>query len=331
MNELSVIINQKPGTIEFNFEELKMAAQARADLYKGIVVTEDTVKASKSDIADLRAFQKDINSKRIEVKKKFMEPLDAFEKLCKEAVSIINKVIIPMDKQVKDFEEKKKAEKKQEIRKSYDALVGEMAEYLPFEKIYDPRWENTNVSTKSIKESIAQLVDSTSMAVQTIKCMNSEYITKALEQYKLDLSLPNAIASINRYEAQRKEILEREEKRKAEEERKAKEKAEAEEIAKRKEEKEEECKRMELEIEANTHKILLNTESELAVSDAEPDVDMEAPFGTYEQPFTAYFTAEQPFVVTKKKTVFEVIVDEDLETTLISFAVSIGAECRRIS
>jgi hypothetical protein len=74
---------------------------------------------------------------------------------------------------------------------------------------------------KSIRTAIEQLVSSTALAVETINKMNSEAKEKALEQYKLDLSLTNAITYINKYEAQKAEILAKEEaKRKVEEERK---------------------------------------------------------------------------------------------------------------
>lgn len=237
MNELSVVINQKPGTIEFNFDELKKNVEGIAEAYEGTDVTESTTITAKADIATLRKISNAIDDKRKEVKKECLKPYDDFEKKAKEIISIIEKPILSIDKQVKVFEEKKKAEKKQEIRKNYDALIGDMADYLPFEKIYDTKWENTNVSMKYIKESIAQVVDSTDMAVQAIKDMNSEYVSRALEQFKSDLSLPNAIAAINRYEVQRKEIFEREEaKRKADEERKGREEADKEEHLKKEEE-----------------------------------------------------------------------------------------------
>ena len=74
---------------------------------------------------------------------------------------------------------------------------------------------------KSIREEIENVVSSTQMAVQTINDMNSEAVPKALEQYKQNLSLADAISYINRYEQQKAEILRKEEeKRKAEEERK---------------------------------------------------------------------------------------------------------------
>ncbi|MDF2611334.1 MAG: hypothetical protein K0R92_2808, partial [Lachnospiraceae bacterium] len=123
-----------------------------------------------------------------------------------------------IDKQVQVFEEKKKAEKKQKIQDTYNELIGEMGDYLPLSKIYDSKWENASVSMKSIKDEIEQAISSTEMAVTTIKGMNSEIVDKALEQYKKDLSLANAITYINKHEQMKAEILAKEEKRRKEEE-----------------------------------------------------------------------------------------------------------------
>lgn len=327
MNELSVVINQKPGSIDFNFEELKVGVQNIAVAYQGVELTEDSTKEGKESVATLRKIEKALEDKRKEIKKEWMKPYEDLEKKVKELISIIDKPILSIDNQVKAFEEKKKAEKKQEITKIYDELVGDMLEFLPLRKIYDSKWENVGTTMKSIKESITQVVDSTSMAVQTIKAMNSEYVSKALEQYKYDLSLPDAIASINRYELQRKEILEREEaKRKAEEERKARIKAEEEQKAKNRAEEEERRKR-ELEAERIMHENHIQEEKKVILEEANPCEVGEAPFEPAEKPFAV----EKPFIVTKKTTIFEVTIDEDLETTLISFLSNIGATCRRIS
>lgn len=217
--ELQVIVNQVPGKIDFNFEEIKINLAAQMELYKDTQLTEETSAEGKRDIATLRKIKKAIDDKRIEVKKDCLKPYTEFEKKANELIGLIDKPIELIEKQVKVFEEKKKAEKKVKIQESYNELIGDLTEYLPFTKIYDSKWENTSVSMKSIREELEKVISSTDMAVQTIKDMNSEVVPKALEQYKQNLSLADAISYINRYEQQKAEILRtEEEKRKAEEE-----------------------------------------------------------------------------------------------------------------
>lgn len=219
--EVRVIVSQVPGKIEFNFQEIKDSLSAQMELYKDIQLTEETSAEGKRDITTLRKIIKAINEERIKVKKDCLKPYTEFEIKANELISLIDKPIELIDKQVKVFEEKKKAEKKAKIQELYNGLIGDLTDYLPFIKIYDNKWENTSTSIKSIREEIENVVSSTQMAVQTINDMNSEAVPKALEQYKQNLSLADAISYINRYEQQKAEILRKEEeKRKAEEERK---------------------------------------------------------------------------------------------------------------
>lgn len=218
MNELQIVVDQKPGVISTNFEEIKEELKERMEVYKELEVTEENKPERKKDISTLRKVVKAVNDKKIEVKNKFMEPYTAFEKNVKDLIGIIEEPIELIDKQVKVFEEKQTAEKKQKIQDAYNELIGDIAEYLPLSKIYDSKWENVSVSMKSIKGEIEQAVSSTVMAVDTIKGMNSEVVVQALEQYKKDLSLANAISYINKHEQMKAEILAKEEQRRKEEE-----------------------------------------------------------------------------------------------------------------
>lgn len=226
-NELQVKVKQQLGKIEFNFLEIKDKLSSMMELYKDAQFNEDTSAEAKKEVATLRKIKKALNDRRIQVKKEYMEPYDDFETKVKELTNLIDEPIVLIDRQVQVFEERKKEEKKQKIRNTYTELIGDMEEYLPLSRIYDSKWENVSKSLKSIREEIEQAVSSTEMAVNTIKGMNSEVVDKALEQYKHDLSLANAITYINKHEQLKAEILAREQtKRREEEERRRREEEE---------------------------------------------------------------------------------------------------------
>jgi hypothetical protein len=218
MNKLQIQVNQKPGVITTNFEDIKAELSAQMEVYKELEVTEENKPERKKDIATLRKMKKALDDRRIEVKKEYLKPCDDFEIKVKELTALIDEPIELIDNQVKVFEEKQKIKKKQDIKEAYQELIGEVGDYLPLEQIYNSRWENVSTTLKSIREEIEEAVSSTEMAVNTIKGMNSEAVPKALELYKKDLSLANAIAYVNRYEQQKAEILAREEKKRKEEE-----------------------------------------------------------------------------------------------------------------
>ena len=47
--ELQVIVQQEPGTVRWNFEDLKAALAEQMEVYSGLVYTEETVKDAKAD------------------------------------------------------------------------------------------------------------------------------------------------------------------------------------------------------------------------------------------------------------------------------------------
>ncbi|WP_313132602.1 DUF1351 domain-containing protein [Anaerocolumna sp.] len=218
MNKLQIVVNQKPGVISTNFEEIKAELSARMDIYKELEVTEENKPERKKDIATLRKMKKALDDRRIEVKKEYLKPCDDFEAKVKELTALIDDPIELIDNQVKVFEESQKLKKKQDIKNSYQELIGEMGEYIPLDRIYNSKWENVSVTMKTIREEMEDAISSTVMAVTTIKGMNSEAVPQALELYKKDLSLANAITYVNRYEQQKAEILAREEQKRKEEE-----------------------------------------------------------------------------------------------------------------
>lgn len=302
MEKLEFKVSQVAGNISYNLEAVKELAVSKVNLYKGIVVTEETTKAAKEDIAELRKFQKDIDAARKQVKKEYMRPLEEFEDRCKEVIVLLEEPIQYMDKQVKEYELQKKQEKKEEIAKLYAELTKEYAEYIPFTKYYKSQWENNNTSKKSIERDITSLVDQVSMAVAAIKATKSEFVDKGLDSLKDKLDVSKAMMVIKGYEAQKIEILEREEHRKRlEEERKKREeeaRIKAEDDARKKAEYE---KQMEIEAEQEVIRIV------------EEAVEQESEQFDDEEPFLATFD-EEPFIP-EPKLVKKIYFIEETELT----------------
>lgn len=232
MNELQVIVTQKPAEISFNFDEIKQGLSEQMEIYKSMEVTEDVLVERRKDVATLRKMAKAIDDKRKEVKSGYMIPFDEFERKAKELIEIINKPIDLINKQVKEFDEKQKAEKKAKALEYFNGNVGDVD--IIFEEVFSPSWLLSVTSFKSIKSDIDTAVSNRKADVETIKAMESEVEEKAMVTYKATKRLADALKVINEYKAQKEAILEaekrrireEEEKRKREEERKAREEQE---------------------------------------------------------------------------------------------------------
>lgn len=221
MNELQVKVDQVPGQINFNYEEIQENLSQMMDLYKDAVVTEENKAASKKEVAALRRIKKAIDDSRKEVKQECLKPYQDFEAKAVALMSLVDEPILMIDKQVKEFDEKQRVEKRQKIREAYDGMIGNLVEYLSFERAYESKWETTSVSLKKAKEELQAVISSVQMAVETISAMQSDATQEALDIYKRTLDMTAAIQHINEYERRKAEILLREEqKRREEEERK---------------------------------------------------------------------------------------------------------------
>lgn len=199
-----------------NFDALEEQLDKKLDEYRGAVFTEDTKTIAKAEIASLRRLKKDIEDGRKTVKKKWMEPYDAFDKRMKILSTKVDEPINAINEQVQAFEEKRRQEKREEIHRMYEDCVSEYEEsreFIVLDKLYDPKWENASVSMKSIKKDMAEKMSAIQTAVSSIKAMRSDKELDALALYKRTLNLNDAIQMIMTYEQNKADALRREEER----------------------------------------------------------------------------------------------------------------------
>lgn len=218
MEEVRAVIVQHEGTVSCNFEEVEGYIKERLKEYDGAIFTEESKGYAKKELAKLRAEKKELNDNLRDAKKKYMAPWDAFEPKAKELINLFDEPITLIDGQVKAFEEDRIAQKKALIEAIYTELVGDLADIIPLERIYNPKWENATMKEKAIREEVLAQATAARIALDTIHGMHSDAETKALDVFKQTLSLPEAISCINAYEAQKAEILRKEQERQREEE-----------------------------------------------------------------------------------------------------------------
>lgn len=221
MQEINLLVEQKDGSIETNFEEIKVALAAGLEEYKGMVFTAESQPEAKRTVASLRKLKKAMNDRRIEIKKTFMAPYTNFEAQVKELDKLIDEPIDFISGQIEEFERRRVEAKKAMICEIYTGIMAEhgtVMEYLPLDRIYDSRWENSTTTQKAIAEAITAHVEHVEKDLDTIRAMESEFEDKGLAKYKATLELSDAITAMNQYQKQKEEILRRqaeEEQRKA--------------------------------------------------------------------------------------------------------------------
>lgn len=218
MNSLELTVNQKPGIIEINFEELKAQLSDKMSEYRGAVFTEDSKQIAKGELANLRKLQKSVDERRKDVKAECMRPYTQFEKKVNELKNIIDEPIQLIDGQLKEMEAERIRKRKEDVKNLYMDILSGWQDYLPFDEIYDHKWDLAGTKLKNIREDMEELSKKTQAETELIKSSQSDVAPEVLNLYKRSRNLTDALEHINRYEANKKMALAKEEERRREEE-----------------------------------------------------------------------------------------------------------------
>ena len=217
--ELSLVIsNPEQGQfltrIEWNYDEFKGLVQAAMERYEGVTFTEEQVKEAKEERARLNALKKAISDKRISIKNAVMAPYTQFEAEVKEITELIDKPIAEIDRQVREFEDAQKADKKEALRKHFEKAVEGMEFKPTFEQIFDSRYLNVSVSLARAKKDITEKVKRFRFNIENvIEGVEEEHRAIVRDKYLKTLDIALAMSEQNRL----KELKRQEEERKTRE------------------------------------------------------------------------------------------------------------------
>lgn len=200
-----------PKTIDFNFEALKEGLTERLELYRGLVVTEDSIKAAKEDRAKLNKLREALETKRKEIKKECMVPYTRFETRIKELVALIDQPIAAIDGQLKGYEDKRRSEKREAALAIYEETIGDLRTLLPFERLWQDAWYNTSVSMKKVREAILAAETKAVGDLKVLATVESEFAEAVKLKYLENLDLHAALAERARLQTEAKRLREYEE------------------------------------------------------------------------------------------------------------------------
>lgn len=244
-----------------NFEEVKLSLVETMDKYKGIVVTEEGLKDCKATQRDLAGLRKKIDTYRKQVKKEMEVPIKDFEGQCKELISLVDEVEVPIKEGIEVFNDKVRNEKlqyaeniiaesieKHELEEKFSSQLNVLDSYTNLTATLKSIREDIEVRTKALKDqqdqekAQAQILKAAIIA--TVEGANATINTKlkAEDYFKYidrGYNVAQVVETINRAaelvrntEKAEKERLIQEQRRKEEERIRQEERRKAEEIAK---------------------------------------------------------------------------------------------------
>lgn len=222
MEELQVLVQQTPGEIRWNYEDLKAALQERLKIYEGMIYDDDSIKAAKADAAMLRKLRKAVEDKRKEIKNKCLEPYEIIEAQSKELTGIIDRPIALITKQVNEYEEQRRAAVKKRIMAYMTETFKELPEAILKKaqfSVYDTRWENATAKESEWKAAIDQANEQFVTALNVIQNTDEDFRDEAMKVYCQNLSLPDAMAKVQELQRQKEMLMERQRQREEEQRR----------------------------------------------------------------------------------------------------------------
>ena len=189
-----------------NYEPLKAWALETAEKYKSVVVTDESIRSAKQDIADLRSLAKKISDYRIALKKEHEKKIEKTINQCIELTQILTDAASSMDVQVKELEDGVKRQKKQEIEDYFNSVAGDTAIVLPFDNVFDQKWLNKTAKMDDIKSSIDMTLNAVKKNLDILHGMQSQYETEMIEAYLDSLDMGVALETKNRLEEKSAQI-----------------------------------------------------------------------------------------------------------------------------
>ena len=204
--QLEVRVDQQIGLLNWNFEELNRQLDIQLAKYDGLTFTESEMAQAKKVRANLNKVAKVINDRKIEVKKQFCEPYDRFADQAKVLVGKIQTVSGKIDQQVKDFEQKQKAEKKEQIR-SYWEQIG--IPQIDLGQIWDEKWLNASIRLDQVTKEIDRIKDGIQNDLAAIAQMSPpEKVDWCLTSYLRTLDIGQTLSAYEEYQRQMKRVEE---------------------------------------------------------------------------------------------------------------------------
>ena len=140
-----------------NLEALKAELAPKLEYYNNLVVTEDSIKAAKSDKANLNKLRTAIEDQRKAAKKQYLEPYNILEAQCKEVVALIDAPITAIDKQLKVFDEIEKNEKFTELNAAFAEFNA--PDWIDINDVLNPKWENKTQKVDALKTEMKANID----------------------------------------------------------------------------------------------------------------------------------------------------------------------------
>jgi hypothetical protein len=195
------------GSVVFGaYEQLKKQASDLAEKIKTVEVSEDNVKLSKKLLATVNKRLKELEDKRISIKKMMLEPYQEFEDQVKEIVGIVKDADAIVRDQVKELEEREREEKEMVLWELWHKRIKQYSfhDIVPFVDFAKPKHLNKSTSIDAVEKEMVAFLEKIDADMKILCFMGDadDHINAYLNTYDLGQAM-----MIVKQEKERKEQI----------------------------------------------------------------------------------------------------------------------------
>ena len=197
------IQHQELAPIQANLEQIKGYVLGVVAKYQNASYTGEQMKLAKADRAELRHLKEDIDTKRKQVKAAWNAPYLAFETQIKEITALIDEPVALIDGQIKEWEERRKAERRNKLEGVFNQH-NPFGALLPFENVLEPEMLKMSITDSKATTLLARKMEKvTEEMAQLESVVDPQFRTECVAVYTQTLNLAQAILHASTLKAEK--------------------------------------------------------------------------------------------------------------------------------
>lgn len=197
------IQHQELAPIQANLEQIKGYVLGVVAKYQNASYTDEQMKLAKADRAELRHLKEDIDTKRKQVKAAWNAPYLAFETQIKEITALIDDPVALIDGQIKEWEERRKAERRNKLEDVFNRF-NQFGALISFEKVVEPEMLKMSITDSKATTLLTRKMEKvTEEIAQLESVVDPQFRTECVAVYTQTLNLAQAILHASTLKAEK--------------------------------------------------------------------------------------------------------------------------------
>jgi hypothetical protein len=209
MNELVIpSVSHQVGSVHFhNYEEILQQATELAEYVSNVVVTEDSVKATKKMLASVNKKVNELEDGRKAIKKELLKPYEEFEQQIKTIAKVVKDADQVVRSQVRELEERDRNEKHHDLVELFEKrsrLYPSLTLLFGASEFIKPQHLNKTISIDKVEQEMVQWFEQRKQDVEFIKDQNNA--DDILVEYVQSQNVIQSIQMVELRERNKREI-----------------------------------------------------------------------------------------------------------------------------